>query len=203
MGFSSRSVSMMRYRVKGEIEGSFWDTIDNGLRKNSFRPRKESGDEVGMGWVSIDDFTDTEFAGASYVRGNYIALSLRIDTVRVSSRTMEMELKTETKRVLETTGRQRLSSAQRRELKETIKEKLKAKMVPTIQVFDLVWNTAEKTVLFCNLSVKGRERIKDHFKKSFGLTLIPLIPYLRAEELLESATDRQALEKLTPCFMVP
>jgi hypothetical protein len=32
MGLMSRSVSIMRYRVKGEVEGSFWDAIEAGRR---------------------------------------------------------------------------------------------------------------------------------------------------------------------------
>lgn len=203
MGFASRSVSMMRYRVKGQIEGSFWDAVDEGIRGGSFRQREESGDEVGMGWSSIDDFTDNEFAGASYVRGNYVALSLRIDSVRVPSKILEMELKKETKKVLQETGRQRLSSSQRRELKERVKEVLKGRVLPSIQVFDLIWDTAGEVVYFGSLSIRARERIEDHFKKSFGLTLIPLIPYIRAEELMKGEAARQTLEKLSPCSMVP
>ncbi len=203
MGFASRSVSMIRYRVKGQIEGPFWDAVDEGIRKNSFRPRESSGEEVGMGWTSIDDFTDTELAGASYVRGNYVGLSLRIDMVRVPARILEMELKKETKKVLQETGRQRLSAAQRRELKDRVKEVLKVRVLPSIQVFDLIWDTAGEVVYFGSLSVRARERIEDHFKKSFGLTLIPLIPFIRGQEFMKDEAARHELERLTPCSMVP
>ena len=33
MGFASRSVSVMRYRVKGNIDGSFWDSIHDGVKR--------------------------------------------------------------------------------------------------------------------------------------------------------------------------
>ncbi len=35
MGFASRSVSLMRYRVKGEMEGSFWDAVDSGIQNEA------------------------------------------------------------------------------------------------------------------------------------------------------------------------
>ncbi len=38
MGLMSRSASIMRYRVKGAIEGSFWDTVETGVRNGSFKP---------------------------------------------------------------------------------------------------------------------------------------------------------------------
>jgi recombination associated protein RdgC len=203
MGFLSRSVSMLRYRVKGEVEGSFWDSVDEGVRKGAFRPLDSPGDEVGMGWTALEDFTDTDFKGASYVRTNYVTLSLRIDTARVPARILEIHFKAEARRLMEETGRQRLSSGQRRELKERLKETLKRQMFPSIQVHDMIWDTAKGVVYFASLSVKARERFEDHFKKCFSLTLVPLLAYIRAEELLAGNLGKQLLEKLKPCSMVP
>jgi hypothetical protein len=203
MGFLSRSVSMMRYRVKGEIEGAFWDAIDNGVKLGSFKPVDSPGSEIGFGWTSIDDFTDTGFSGASYVRGNYVALSLRIDDVRVPPRILEMEYKKQSLALLKELGARRLSSGQRRDLKERIKETLKKQVFPSIQVFDVVWDTSTSVVYFASLSVKSRERIEDHFKKCFGLSLIPLLAYIRAEEMVDSEALRQALAQLKHCSMMP
>jgi len=203
MGFASRSVSIVRYRVKGDVEGSFWDAVDGGIRRGAYRELETVGDEVGMGWTSIEDFEDNVFRGASYIRGNYVALALRVDTARVPPRVLEIELRKETRKLLEQTGQKRLSSAQRRELKDGVKDKLKKQVFPSIQVYDLMWDTAKKVVYFATLSIKARERLEELFKKCFGLSLIPLIPYLRAEELLASPAERQALEKLGPCSMVP
>ena len=203
MGLVSRSVSLMRYRVRGEIEGSFWETIDEGVRRFAFREIEGPGEEVGMGWASVEDFTDTEFQGASYIFGSYVALSMRVDTVRVPAKILEIHLKRETRKILQESGRQRLSSSQKRELKDNLKESLKKQVFPSIQVFDLLWDTARSVVYFGSQAIKARERVEDHFKKSFGLTLIPLIPYLRAEEILSDSSEQDMLEKLTPSLMVP
>ncbi|MCX5873664.1 MAG: hypothetical protein NTY51_10615, partial [Deltaproteobacteria bacterium] len=107
MGFASRSVSVMRYRVKGTIEGSFWDSIHEGIKRGSFRTTDQPGELIGFGWTSIDDFDDYEFEGSSYVRTNYVALSFRIDTVRVPPRVLETALKKERRKLLERTGQRR------------------------------------------------------------------------------------------------
>jgi DNA recombination-dependent growth factor C len=203
MGLLSRSVSIMRYRVRGELAGSFWDSVDEGVKKGAFREIDTSGDEVGMGWVAMEDFTDRDFKGASYLRGNYVALSLRIDTIRVPPRILEMQVRKESAKLLEETGRQRLSSAQHRELKERLKETLKRQVFPSIQVFDLIWDTSKAAVYFGSHSVKARDRVESHFKKCFGLTLVPLIPYIRATELLSEKAEQQVLEELRPCIMAP
>lgn len=203
MGFASRSVSLMRYRVKGTIEGSFWDSIHEGIKRGSFRTTDQPGELIGFGWTNIDDFDDYEFEGSSYVRTNYVALSFRIDTVRVPPRVLETALKKERRQLLERTGQRRISTTQLRELKEALKESLKKQVLPSIQVFDLVWDTAGSVAYLGALSARARERVEDHFKKSFGLTLTPLLPYIRAMELLSSEADRRKLEDIKSCIMAP
>jgi len=192
----------MRYRVKGEIEGSFWDSVHEGIQKGAFREMDSSGEVIGMGWTSIDDFTDTTFQGAPYVRGNYIGLALRIDTVRVPPKVLEARMKVETQKMLRETGQRRLSAGQRKELKEQLVASLRSQVFPTIQVFDLIWDTGRGLAYFSSHAAKARERVEDHFKKCFGFSLIPLIPYLRAEELLNIPEEREKLARLKPCSLV-
>lgn len=203
MGLLSRSCSLMRYRVRGETDGPFWDTVDHGVRAGAFREVESAGDLVGLGWTSIEDFTAAPTAGAGYVVGSYVALTLRVDAARVPPRILEIEVKLASKELLEQTGRTRLSSAQRRELKERVKESLRQRVFPSIQVFDLIWNTTLGTVYFGSHGIKPREYLEDHFKKSFGLTLLPLIGYLRAEEILQENPLRRLLEDVKPSSMVP
>lgn len=203
MGFFSRSTSMMRYKTKGEMIVSFWEAVDSGIKSGSFREIDSPGELIGVGWTSIEDFSEYEFTGASYLYGNYVALSLRVDTVRIPPRILEIHLKKETRKLLKETGQRRLSSNQRKELKETVKEVLKKQVLPSIQVFDFVWDTSKSIVYFTSLSIKARERFEDHFKKSFGLSLIPLIPYLKAEEVLASQMDKSKLEKLKASDFTP
>ncbi len=133
MGFAARSVSLMRYRVREEIKGPFWDAVDEGVRKCAFKALEAPGDEIGMGWTSIDDFTDNSFKAASYTRGNYVALSLRIDAVRVPPRVLEMQLKKESSKLREQLGVQRLSATHLRDLKDRLKESLKTQVFPSIR----------------------------------------------------------------------
>lgn len=203
MGFASRSVSMMRYRVKGSIEGSFWDSIHEGIKRGAYRSTDQPGELLGFGWTSIDDFDNYTFDGASYVRSNYVALSFRIDVVHIPPRILETEVKKERRKLQERTGRTRISANQIREMKDALKESLKSKVFPSIQVFDFVWDTAASVAYVAALSPRARERVEDHFKKSFGLSLIPLLPYIRSMDLLSSENDRLKLEQLRSCVMAP
>lgn len=203
MGFFSRSTSMMRYKTKGEVSGSFWEAVDSGVRSGSFSEVDSPGELIGLGWTAIEDFSEYDFSGASYLYGNYVALSLRVDTVRVPPRILEIQVKKETRKLLKETGQRRLSSNQRKELKENVKEALKKQVLPSIQVFDFVWDTSKSIVYFTSHSIKARERFEDHFKKSFGLSLIPLIAYLRAEEILAGSIDKSSLERIKASDFTP
>jgi len=202
MGFLSRSTTFMRCRIQGTVQGSFWDSVDQGIRSGAFRTREGAGEEIGSGWVSLHDFSDSEFQGASYVMGNYIALSYRVDAVRIPAKVIEMHFKTESKKILQETGRQRLSSSQGRALKDRIKESLKAQSFPSIQLVDLVWDAPKEIVYVATLSPRLRERVEDHFKRSFGMAIVPMIPYTRAEYLLAAENDRVSLSNIKPSSFV-
>lgn len=203
MGFLARSVSMMRYTVRGEIVGSFWDEIHEGVKRCAFKQIESPGEVVGMGWVSMEDFTDNEFVRATYVFGKYVAIALRIDTIRVPPRILEINVRNEEKKILEETGRRRLGSAQRRELRDRVKEVMKKQSLPSIQVLDLVWDTSKGVAYFASLSSKARECVEDHFKKTFNLSLVPLIPYIRAGQLLEHSVGSSVLDNIRPATMAP
>jgi len=189
--------------VKGVVETGFWDTIREGIANGAFRKKEGPGDEIGSGWVSLQDFDDGEFIGTSYIYGNYVGLSYRLDVVRIPARVLEVHFKNERKKLLEQSGRPRLSSHQTRNLKESIKESLKVQAFPSIQVVDLVWDTAKGLAYVATHSQRLRERVEDHFKKSFGLTLIPMAPFIMAEQLLGSTRDKSKLEQLQPESWAP
>ena len=121
--------------------------MDHGITNGAFREIETASDEIGMGWTSMEDFTDTAFR-SSYVRGNYVAVSLRVDSARVPPRVLEIQLKKEARKILEQTGAHRLSAAQSRDLKDHLKESLKKQVFPSIQVYDLIWDTAKAIVYF-------------------------------------------------------
>jgi DNA recombination-dependent growth factor C len=177
---------LTRYRVNGEIDRAFNLAVEAGIQAHAFKQIDSPDvDIVGFGWVSQGDFSDTSFDNAMMLMPAIVALSLRIDTVRIPSRTLELALKEATENVLRETGQSRLSSAQRRELKERVRETLRKKTLPTIQVHDIVWDVTNRVLYLTSISRNVMNHVESLFKKSFpGLTLTPLIPYIRAEETL-------------------
>jgi DNA recombination-dependent growth factor C len=191
---------LTRYRVNGEIERAFSLAVEAGIQTHAFKQiDSPDGDIVGFGWVSQSDFSDTSFDNAIMLMPDIVALSLRIDTVRIPSRTLELALKDATETVLTETGQTRLSSAQRRELKDRVRETLRKRTLPTIQVHDIVWDVPNRVLYLASISRKVMDHVESLFKKSFpGFPLTPLIPYIRAEELHQWDGVLDQLKNLTP-----
>jgi hypothetical protein len=67
----------------------------------------------------------------------------------------------------------------------------------------VIWDTAKSTIYLGTLSAKTRERFEEHFKRCFGLSILPIIPFIRAEELLQTRGKAGILETVKSASMVP
>ncbi len=79
MRLLSSSVSITRYKVKGEIQGPLIKTVMEGLNKNSIIEIDNKPMEKTAGWTSFDNPYLHDFGTSSCVIGAYFVFSLRID----------------------------------------------------------------------------------------------------------------------------
>jgi len=195
MGLLSNSSSFVRYAVTGELPERFLDFVAERIRSFSFRDIDDSFEEKSIGWVSVHNMFDSDFAYASYAAGDYIVLSLRIDERRVSPAVLKKFAMKEEERVKKEKQVPRLNRAHRQEIKENVRLMLLKKAVPVPAVYDLCWNLADSTLLFFSTNKKAQEILENFFKDTFGLTLTLQIPYLTAEHLV-SEEEQGALGEL-------
>lgn len=201
MGLLSRSASFVRYAVEGDLPENFWDFAAERIALHSFRDIDDSYEEQSIGWVSVLNMFDSEFAYASYAAGDNIILSLRIDERKVSTKVINKFCLKEEEHIKKARQIPKLSRAQRLEIKENVKLMLTKKAVPVPAVYDLCWNLAEGTMLFFSTSQKAQEILEEFFKETFGLNIILQVPYLAAEHLL-SAEDQERLADISPAIFV-
>jgi hypothetical protein len=196
-GLLSNTASLVRYAVEGELPANFWDFAADRIRQYSFRDIDDTFEERSIGWVSVMNMFDSQFAYASYAAGDYIMLSLRIDERKVPPALLKKFCLKEEERVKREKELPRLSKRHRLEIKENVHLMLLKKAMPGTAVYDLSWNLAEGTVLFFSTNKKAQETLEEFFKETFDLHLVLQIPYLTADHLLAPA-EREALERLTP-----
>lgn len=201
MGLLSGSTSFVRYSVEGEVPENFSDFVAERIISFSFRDIDDTYDEYSIGWVSVENMFDSEFAYSSYRVGDYIVLGLRIDERKISSSVLKKFSMKEEERVKKERQVPRLNRAHRQEIKENIRLQLVKKMVPVAAVYDLCWNLADGTLLFFSTNGKAQGVLEDFFKETFGMQLLLQVPYLTAEHLLHGA-EQEALARLTPQIFV-
>lgn len=185
MGFISGSASFVRFSVEGELPENGWDFIAERIAAFSFQDIDDTYDEFSIGWVSVLNMFDADFAYASYANGDYVTLTLRMDERKVSPAILKKFCAKEEERLKKERQLPKISKAMKTEIKERIQTELMRKAVPVPAVYDLCWNLADSTLLFFSTNKKAQAQLEDFFKETFGLTIMQQIPYLTGEKLLD------------------
>lgn len=197
MGFLRGSASFVRFSVEGELPENLLDFLADRIASFSFVDIDDNYDEYSIGWVSVLNMFDSDFNYASYINGDYITLTLRVDERKVSSAVVKKFVQKEEERVKIEKQIPRISRSMKVEIKERITTELMRKAVPIPAVYDLCWNLSESTVLFFSTNKKALALIEDFFNDSFGLRLKQQIPYVIGEQLLDEE-DQEKLARITP-----
>lgn len=197
MGLVSGSASFVRFDVEGELPENGWDYISDRVKSFSFVDIDEGYDEYSIGWVSVINMFDSSFHYSSFIVGDYVVLSMRIDERKVSPAILKKFVVKEEERIKLEKQIPKIPRSMKVEIKERIHTELVRKSVPVPAVYDLCWNLSEGTVLFFTTNKKAHVVLEDFFKESFGLLLKQQIPYTIAENLLNDE-KKGSLDSMRP-----
>jgi DNA recombination-dependent growth factor C len=189
MGLLSNSGTFVRFAVEGEMAENFWEFAAERIASHAFKDIDDNYEEYSIGWVSVMNMFDSQFAYASHAVGDYIVLSMRIDERKVPSSVLKKYCLKEEERVRKEKQVPKLSRGNRLEIKENITLLLTKKAAPIPAVYDLCWNLANNTVLFFSTSANVHMALEDLFKETFDLHLVQQVPYLAAAHLLNPAQE--------------
>ncbi len=201
MGLLSGAASFTRFSVEGELPEHFWDFVADQVAKNSFKDIDDTLDEYSIGWVSVADMFDSEFAYSSYAAGDYVVLTMRIDERKVSPAVLKKFTLKEEAKIKREKQIPRLSRAAKLEIKERIRTELIRKSAPIPATYDLCWNLSENTLLFFSTSKKAIALLEDLFKETFALSIIQQIPWLTGLRMIDQDSFA-AYEKMRPAVLL-
>ncbi len=201
MGLLKGSASFVRFTLAGDLPEHPLDYIADRIVSFSYKDIDDTYDEYSIGWVSILNMFDSEFQFASYVAGDYITLTLRIDERKVSPAILKKFTQKEEERIKSERQIPKLSRTMKVEIKERVRVELMRKAIPVPSTFELCWNLSESSVLFFSTNKKIHAVLEDFFKESFGLLMRQQIPYTIAEHLLDEE-NQPLLGNLTPQIFV-
>jgi len=199
MGILSSSVSLTRYGVKGEIGKPILETIADGLKKNVVAEIDGDVSEKAVGWTSFENPFNPYFEGNSFVFGEYLIFSLRIDRKSIPSKVIKKHYAAEAANRLAESGREHLSRNEKQMIRENVVRQLSLRIPATPDVYDFLWNCEDAFAWFFSNQKAANDELETLFSKSFNLTLVRLFPYTIAESIPGfSDAERETLSGLFP-----
>jgi len=177
MGLLKGTLTFSRYRPQEPLPANFQELIRRQIKRFAFRELPMGSEEQSSGWTSLENPLDNQFEYASYAVGDYLTFSFRLDRKKVPPSLMKIKYLEAEKKTLGAKTKKFLSRGEKEELKERIHLELLGKTYPVPSFFDVCWSLSGGWVIFGSLSPKATEEFEKLFKKSFNLTLSPLVPW--------------------------
>lgn len=180
MSALSSSVSITRYQVDGKLETPILETVAAGLNKRAIFEIDDPSLEKAVGWTSFEKPYQPDFDGSSFVYGNFLVFSLRIDRKTIAPKLVKKHMAIESDRRLSESGRPYLSRNEKEHIRDQVMDRLYATVPATPHIYDIVWNYEDATLWFFSNLKAANEALETLFLQSFDVTLIRMIPYTAA-----------------------
>ena len=198
MSLLSSSVSLTRYRVQGKLENPILKTIAAGLKKYAISEIDDPTLDKAVGWTSFEKPYQPDFGGSSFLYGNYLVFSLRIDRKTVPAKLVKKHVVIESEKRMAESGRPYLSGSEKERIREQVMDRLYAKIPSTPNLFDIIWNYEDSFLWFFSNLKAANEELETLFLRSFDLTLIRIIPFTAAYYTADlKDTEKDILLELT------
>ena len=197
MSLLSSSVSITRYQVQGKLKNPILETIAAGLKKYAISEIDDPTLDKAVGWTSFEKPYQPDFGGSSFVYGNYLVFSLRIDRKSVPPKLVKKHMAIESERRLIDSGRAYLSRGEKERIRDQVMDHLYATVPATPNMYDIIWNYEDAILWFFSNLKATNEELETRFLRSFDLTLIRVIPYTAAYYLSDlTSTEKDILLEL-------
>ena len=197
MSLLSSSVSITRYQVQGKLKNPILETIAAGLKKYAISEIDDPTLDKAVGWTSFEKPYQPDFGGSSFVYGNYLVFSLRIDRKSVPPKLIKKHMAIESERRLIDSGRAYLSRGEKERIRDQVMDHLYATVPATPNMYDIIWNYEDAILWFFSNLKATNEELETRFLRSFDLTLIRVIPYTAAYYLSDlTSTEKDILLEL-------
>ena len=176
MGLLKGNFSFAQFHVDGQLPQAFLDFVNSRIKANSFRETAKSTEEKRLGWVSLTDVLDADFANANYALGDYLIFSLRVDRKLIPPKLMKLKLMEEERRFLAESGKNRINKQMAAGIKEKVTLELMTRLDPVPSFYDVCWAVGQNKIYFSSLADKVSDDFADLFKKTFSLTIRRFLP---------------------------
>lgn len=176
MSLLKGSFTFTRFHVDGQLPQAFLNFVNDRIKANAYREAPKSTQEKLLGWVSLTDVLDSDFAQANYTLADYLIFCLRIDRKLIPPKLMKIKLLEEERRFLAESDKKRINKQIAAGIKEKVELELLTKLDAVPSFYDVCWALRQNTVYFSSLADKVADDFVELFKKTFSLNLKRFLP---------------------------
>jgi DNA recombination-dependent growth factor C len=181
MSLLQGTLSLRRFLVLGPVPAE--KDLQEGLRKDHFRPFEDGMEEERVGWCDWRNplITPPEEAWVSQER--FAIFGLRMDTRRVPATLLKAHVDLRLHKLMKEKDLAFIGKEARISLQDEVKVELLKKVLPTPRVVEVAWDLKGGVLWTTASSSKTQGALTGLFMKSFGCELQPLAPLLLAGRL--------------------
>ena len=195
MSAESGAVTLRRLFIKGKSKASSDASWIENLNANAFADRKLGPDEENHGWAILGNELSTNFNLDNTVNGKFVTFSLRKDTKRIQRTMLNLKVKERILERMKEMETDTLPQKQKVEIKAEIIEELNKSTEASLQIVQVIVDTARKEVFVTCTSDKLIESFITLFDKTFNVKLLEANSMACAENLLEADVFEKILDK--------
>ncbi len=179
------AVTFSRFRAEpvGRVPRDSNQWLARGLKLRAFTPIDRKGDvDRSAGFVELEAQDSVEFSPGSFMQGEHLVVSWRVDQLKVSSAQVRAELEA-WKTAFELDKGRPPGRVERAEARLAVRQELRNAATPSSRTVDVSWNLKTSSVELWTVSRKLVDEIADAFGKAFDTRLIPQTPPAMAEAI--------------------
>lgn len=190
-----RGGSASLFFVDGDLPPLHGAGFTAGLSGQRFRSiETAASEEISIGWISAEDPSGESFEVEHLDLERAAWLQVRIDKKKLPARWVAIY-----RSAAERAAGRKLNGKERKALKEDLMEKLLPRVLPSVQIIDVLVDHKAKRVLLFSTSKAARDEFVSLFAKTFvGVQLKPASAFEWAVHAKISAEQRRYLEEAAP-----
>ncbi len=177
MGFLKGAVSFCRFRTAGTLPQPVDPFLGEGFRKHAFQGLFLAEEDRRSGWTGMEPSPEGGAEDRPYNLGDWLLFRLRIDRKVVPPSLFQLRVREAEKRARAERQNRKLYREEKEALREAARRDLLGQVPAVPSWHDLAWIVSRQQVWFSCLTEKIHEDLVALFRESFGLTLIPLVPW--------------------------
>ena len=194
MPINQGNVTLRRFFLDQKAKPSSDVSWLDALNKEAFEHKKLSLDDESLGWAVYGNELETKFSIENVARGKYVLISLRHETLKLSSSLVNLHLNKRFSDRMKELESQSLGKSQRDEIKQDVIDSLMGSATTTTTTTQCFVDTARGEVFVASSSTKILELFQMLFQRSFGYKLFDANPMAVAERLLGDEMVDRVLE---------